>query len=336
MRKVAALYVERGGGYWNLCDVEPWDIERDARDLARAVHVRTDSFVALDYRHGSDSDDLVRSQPTVRAELAQGEALRWTAELGRWQYRSPLSSPFASVDGRSSVSQTRALFGARYAPGLYTTLSAAVGTSHIPGDDLTLWRLSLDQHVTDQVQLNLVLDHDRVDASPRSVSLGIARTGLAGHVQWRPDFNWTGDLWLQREHYSDGNDRTHWSAALRRAAVRRVGLMLDLGVTGEYLAFDTHPGNGYYAPSNYRRYALTASLYVGMGQDAGLSLQTQLGRQKDENLTHWRRAADVNAELVVGIFSPWQLNVYAGYSDRLLNTGAYRGRTVGMTLTRRF
>jgi len=29
--KVAALFVERGGPYWNLPDVDPWDISRDAR-----------------------------------------------------------------------------------------------------------------------------------------------------------------------------------------------------------------------------------------------------------------------------------------------------------------
>ncbi len=29
--KVAALYVEKGGVYWDLDDVEPWDEQRDAR-----------------------------------------------------------------------------------------------------------------------------------------------------------------------------------------------------------------------------------------------------------------------------------------------------------------
>lgn len=31
MRTVAALYVERGGPYFDMPDVEPWDIDRDAR-----------------------------------------------------------------------------------------------------------------------------------------------------------------------------------------------------------------------------------------------------------------------------------------------------------------
>jgi hypothetical protein len=32
--KVAALYVERSGVYWNLPDVDPWDEDRDARKYA--------------------------------------------------------------------------------------------------------------------------------------------------------------------------------------------------------------------------------------------------------------------------------------------------------------
>jgi len=309
---------------------------KDARDLERAVRIHTDSFVALDYRHGSDSEDLVRSQPTLRAELAQGDALRWTLDLGRWDYRAPLDSPFASVTGQRSTLETRGLFGVRYAPSLYTQLSAAVGQSSLPGDSLTLWRVGLDQHFSDSFRLDLLADHDRLDISPRSLSLGLDRTGIAGHAQWTPDFNWTGDLWLRRDHYSDGNSSVDWDAALRRAVIRRPHFMLDLGATVQHLSFDENPGDGYYAPNDYRRYALTVNSYVGFNDDVGLSLQAGLGRQRDETFTSWRRANDINASLVIGIFSLWQLNLSAGYSQRVLNTGAFEGHFWGATLTRRF
>lgn len=309
---------------------------KDARDLERAVRIHTDSFVALDYQHGSDSDDLTRSQPTLRAELAQGEALRWTLELGHWDYRAPLSSPFASATGTHSIAENRGLIGLRYAPSPYTGLSAAVGQSSISGDDTALWRLGLDHRFSDTFQVDLLMDHDRVAASPRSISLGLDRTGITGHAQWTPDFNWTGDLWLRRDHFTDSNNSVDWNVALRRAALRQQGFMLDLGASAEHLSFDSNPGHGYYAPDNYRRYALTANLYVGLGENAGLSVQAGLGRQRDETFTTWRRANDISASLVVGIFSPWQLSVNAGYSQRVLNTGAYEGRSWGITLTRRF
>lgn len=309
---------------------------KDALDLERAVRIHTDSFVALDYQHGSDSDDLVRSQPTLRGELAQGEALRWIFDLGRWAYRAPLTSPFASITGERSVAESRGTVGMRYAPSLYTELTAAVGDSSLDGHDVALWRLGLNQSVSDTFRFDLQADRDRVAASPRSISLGLTRTGFAGHAQWRPDFNWTGDLWVRRDDLSDDNTSVDWNVALRRAVVRRPGLMLDLGAAGEHLSYDRNPGDGYYAPNDYRRYALTASLYVGFGEDAGLSVQAGVGRQRDETFTSWRRANDISASLIVGIFSPWQLSVNAGYSQRILNTGAYEGHTWGVTLTRRF
>lgn len=309
---------------------------KDARDLERGVRIHTDSFVALDYQHGSDSDHLERAQPTLRAELAQGEALRWTAELGRWSYHAPLGSAFAGVTGARSLAENRGLVGLRYAPSLYTALSAAAGSSTIDGDGHSLWRIGLDHRFSDVFRADLRAERDRVAASPRSLSLGLDRTSITGHAQWTPDFLWTGELWVRSDHFSDSNHSADWNATLRRAVVRQPGLMLDLGANAEHLAFERNPGHGYYAPRNYRRYALTANLYVGLGQNAGLSIQADLGRQRDETLGAWRRANDISASLVVGIFSPWQLSANAGYSERALNTGAYEGRNWGITLTRRF
>jgi hypothetical protein len=31
---ISALYVQKGGAYWDLADVDPWDEERDARSYA--------------------------------------------------------------------------------------------------------------------------------------------------------------------------------------------------------------------------------------------------------------------------------------------------------------
>jgi hypothetical protein len=309
---------------------------KDARDLERAVRIHTDSFVALDYQHASDSDDLERSQPTLRGEIAQGEGLRWTFDLGRWAYQSPVSSPFASITGEHSIAENRGMFGLKYAPSLYTEVTAAVGDSSIDGHNTVLWRVGLDRSVSDTFRFDLQADHDRVVASPRAISLGLTRTSMAGHAQWRPNFNWTGDLWVRRDDLSDDNASTDWNAALRRAVVRRPGLSLDLGAAAEHLSFNRNPGDGYYAPNDYRRYAITASLYVGFGEDAGLSVQAGVGRQRDETFTSWRRANDISASLIVGIFSPWQLSVNAGYSQRVLNTGAYEGHTWGLTLTHRF
>lgn len=309
---------------------------RDATDLARATRIRTDSFVALDVQHGTDSDDLARWTPTLRAEIAQGDALRYTAELGRWRYSAPSSSPFVGVDGQRSLAENRGLVGVRYAPSLRTTLGAAVGVSSLDGDGETLWRLSLDERASDSWRFGVVADHERFAASPRALSLGVDRTGLAGNVHWTPDLLWTGDLWLRRDHYGDGNDSLAVNAALRRAVVRAPRFLLDLGGAVEHQHYDENPGDGYYAPDNYRRFAATANAYASLGDNSGLSVQLGLGRQRDENFASWRRANDIAVALVFGIYSPWQLSLNAAYSERVQMTGAYEGRSWGMTLTRRF
>jgi hypothetical protein len=309
---------------------------RDAADLARATRIATDSFVLVDVQHGSDSDDLSHSMPSLRGELAHGNALRYTVELGRWDHRSPVDSPFASIDGRDSIAESRGLFGLRYAPSLHTEWSAAVGHSSAGNDGVALWRLGLDHRASDSWRLWLAADHDRLEASPRSVSLGLERTMVSGHAQWTPDFAWTGDLWLRRDHYSDGNSSAEENVAMRRAVVRQPHVMLDVGVAVQHLGYDHNPGNGYYAPDNYRRYALTASSYFGITDDVGLSVQAGLGRQRDETFTAWRRANDLAVAMVFGIYSPWQLTLSGAYSERVLSTGAYEGRSWGVTLMRRF
>lgn len=308
----------------------------DANGLELGTRVLSESFIALDYDHASDSDHLVSSRPTLRAELAQGDALRYTIELGRWENRSPSSSPFAAVDGAGSVAQDRGLFGLRYASSLATVWSAALGYSSISNSGALLWRAGVDHRAEDDWRLGLQLDHDRLAVSPRSLSLGLTRTGAVGQIHWTPDMLWTGDILLRDDHYSDSNNSVEWDAALRRAVVRHSGVMLDLGAQLQHISYDRNPGNGYYAPSDYRRYALTANAYFGLGKNVGLSLQGALGRQRDETFTSWRRADDISAAVIFGIFTPWQLRAYAGYSERVQNTGAYAGRNWGMTLTRRF
>jgi tetratricopeptide repeat protein len=307
----------------------------DAIDLERGTWIHTASFVSFAYDHASDSQDLAGAHPTLRAEIAQGDALRYTAEFGRWDARAPQGSPFAALDG-SSIAQTRGLFGLRYASSPRTSWSTAVGYSSQDGDGNVLWRAGVDARASDDWRLGLMLDHDRLDSSARSLSLDITRTDAMGTIHWTPDLRWTGDLVLHRDHYSDGNNSTEFDLSMRRAVVRHTGLMLDVGAMVQHIGYDDDPGNGYYAPDDYRRYGLTANAYVALGENTGLSLQAGLGRQRDETFTSWRRANDASAAIVFGIFSPWQLTLHAAYSERVQTSGAYEGRSWGLDLTRRF
>jgi hypothetical protein len=309
---------------------------KDVDDLEKRVWVRKASYLRFGIPYYWSSDDLSSFQPTLSGEYAVNEALRLTGDLGHWTHDADGDlNPYQSIHG-GGIDEDRVLLGLRYAPSEYTEVAFAVGHSSLPGDGSTLWRLRGDAIFSDAFSASLLFEGDRQAASPRSLSLGITRNSGELHLHVTPDFNWTGDAWLRKDDYSDDNSRTDVILALRRAAVRKPKLLLDLGGIVEHMHYDHYTLNGYYAPDNYRRYGLTAHAYVGLGADRGLSLHAVLGRQRDETFHGWTSANDLDATLVLGALSTWETRLTAAYSQRALNTGAYEGYFVGATITRRF
>lgn len=309
---------------------------KDARDLARGTKIRTASFVALDWQQFDDSINIKSTQPRLLGSFVLNDEWRLIVEAGRNDISVPSLSPFAPVYGGRSVDENRVLLGAHFAPTEQLALDVGFGQSRIPNDNTSLWRVGVDYRVSDSWLWAANADHDRIMISPRSASLALTREAFEIRTRFTPDMNWTANASIRFDNYSDNNDRNEWNFSVSRAVVRQSGFMLDIGGSLQHLHYDFDPGNGYYAPDNYRRYSLTASSYIGFGDDVGLAIQAGIGQQRDENFTAWRSANDISAELIVGIFSPWELRVRAGYSERVQNIGAYDGSSVGITLTRRF
>jgi tetratricopeptide (TPR) repeat protein len=309
---------------------------RDVDDLQKRVWVRHASFLRLALSHNWSSDELSSLQPTLSGEYAVNEALRLTGELGGWRYGSDgAGNPYEAIGG-GDVDEHRLLLGLRYAPTEYTEIGFALGHSSLEGDGTTLWRAYGSALFSDSFSGSLQVERDRVSASPRSLSLGLTRQGAELHLRFTPDLNWTGDLWARTDDYSDDNTRTDLVLALRRAAIRKPKLILDLGGVLEHLHYDAYSLNGYYAPDNYRRYGLTAHAYVGLGKERGLSLHAVLGRQRDELFDSWHSANDLDATLVLGALSKWETRLTVAYSQRAQNFGAYEGYSVSAVITRRF
>ena len=307
----------------------------DARDLERRAWVRRASFLTFGFTRHSSSDNLSGNQPTLWGEYFVNNRLRLTGELGRWSYHADAGSPFIALGG-DDLHESRVLVGLRYAPSEYGELQLALGRSSIDGDSTSLWRARGDAHFSDSFSAALLLDRDRVAASPLSLSLGLTRQAGELQLHWTPDLNWTGDAWLRRENYSDGNTHDDMTLALRRAALRRPKLSLDIGGVLQHMHYDFNPGNGYYAPDNYRRYGVTFHSYVGLGAETGLALHAVLGRQRDESFISWRPANDFDATLIVGALSKWEGRFTVAYTQRAQNTGAYEGVSWAFQVTRRF
>lgn len=93
---VAALFVERGGVYWDLPDVDPWDEERDARKYAGphpvAAHPPCQlwvNFAALNFKryggeHNRPGNDGGCFASAFSSVLAYGGVLEHPANSNAW------------------------------------------------------------------------------------------------------------------------------------------------------------------------------------------------------------------------------------------------------------
>ena len=173
--------------------------------------------------------------------------------------------------------------------------------------------------------------------SPRAAALGIERRANTLDATWTPDLRYTVASRLAYDTFSDGNDRWEAELAPRRAILRTQRLNLDLGVSGRWFGFDQDPGNGYYAPSLYQRYALTAFTYWKISDDDGVSVAFSYGPYKDNTQSGFRSGGDIVAEGFFGLYRDWFLDVKAGFSSYGGGpTAGYRSRTFELGLTRRF
>jgi len=308
---------------------------KDVRDLERRAWVRRASFVSFAFTDRSSSDDISSELPTLWGEFRVNDRLRLTGEYGHWRYGVEDGGPFEAIDG-SDVRESRGLLGLRFAPNEYSELQLAFGNSHIDGDSTSIWRARGDLRFSDSISAALLFDHDRVAASPRSLSLGLTRDGAELQVHVTPNLNWTADMWLRRDDSSDDNSRYDLIIAARRAVLREPKYSLDLGGVVEKQHFDFDPGNGYYAPDDYKRYGITAHGYVGLGAETGLALHAVLGRQRDETFDAWESANDFDATLIFGALSKWEGRLTAAYTQRAQTSGAYEAVMWSVQVTRRF
>jgi hypothetical protein len=312
---------------------------QDSRDLARAVRLPLFSSVELPLSRYHDSDGIAINSAGLEANLWVGDHWHLLAGGTHRRHSADPGSPFVPLDGRDEVGEDRAGLGARFAPDNDVALELWLGTSRIETangghDHATIGHLSLGQYASDAFSYTLTVDRDRVDASPRALS--VLRNGITADLRWTPTLRDTFAARLAFGDFDDDNQRDSALATWMHAVNRSDHLMLDLGVQGEWQHNTDNTGNGYYSPDRYTRIAPMASAYISFDQDTGLYLSAALGAQRDETFDSWKRAVDLNAELSVGIFRQWELVARAGYSQRLNQLGRYEGTNVGLVVRYRF
>lgn len=312
--------------------------EKDTIDLAKSVRLPLFSSVGVAPSLYSDSDDIEIRSLAVDTSLWLADRWRLLAGVTRREHSAAFGSAFAPALGDNDVDEDRIGAGLRYAPTPDTALELWLGNSRIDngvgGDGETIGHLRFSQYASDAFGYALTYDRDREASSPRA--LAVMRDGLAADLDWSPTLRDSFSARVASDDYDDDNRRTSILASYMRAAYRGEHASLDLGLQAEHQHNSRNTDNGYYSPDDYRRYALAASSYITLGEEAGLYLSAALGEQRDETFDGWKRATDLGAELTLGIFSHWQLVGRAGYSQRLNQFGRYEGTSVGLELRYRF
>ncbi|HET7832313.1 MAG TPA: tetratricopeptide repeat protein [Gallionella sp.] len=310
---------------------------KETHDLERVIKTPLRSFVRFSANYGTASDRTATRPVGIDGQYQISPETRLFGGADRLWLHAATGSGFETPDGRENTAYNRAWLGLghRFTPKL--AVDARVGGGSTDGKQRLIYEVGADFQPVDELATRLSRRQDLYAVSPRAAALGIERRENILNATWTPDLRWTIDGMLAYDTFSDSNIRSELDLAPRRAFLRTQRLNLDLGVSGQWFSFNHDPGNGYYAPRMYQRYAVNVYTYWKFSDDDGLSVTFSLGPWKDNTLTGYRPGADIVAEGTIGLYRDWMFKVQAGLSNYGGGTtGAYRSRGFGLSVTRRF
>jgi len=311
---------------------------KETRDLLRATHLELASKLDFTVNHFEDSENIRIGRFNLKGLWVWNEGTRLTANVGRHRYLAPRYSLFDSIIDGEDVHEKRFQLGLHHAFADDLALEGQIGISELvlPKDNASVYSLALKGMPADSFRWRVAAERDRVDSSPRSVSLELTRQGFYGAATWSPSLRYSLDTMLRHDNYSDNNQRNEFMFSLNRKTLRTQYVNLDIGILAQSMKYDFYTNHGYYAPENYRRVALTGNSYFKFSDNTGLTISLALGAQKDERTNGWKSAHDISLDYVAGIFYDWQLRLNAGYSQRYQGVGAFDAKLIGVSLERRF
>ena len=310
---------------------------KETLDLTRFIRTPLRSNATAGFGYHTGSDDVSIRHAGVRGEYVINPETRLFGGADRQWIHADSGSGYEKPDGGTTLGYNRAWLGIQHRLSPKVSLDAQIGNGLAEGDGRFIYEVGADLQPADEFTMRLARRQDLFAVSPRAAKLGIERRANTLDATWTPDLRLTVAGRFGYDTLSDGNDRWEAELAPRRAVLRSQRLNLDLGVSGRWFGFDEDPGNGYYAPSLYQRYALTAFTYWKISDDDGVSVAFSYGPYKDNTLSGFRAGGDIVAEGFFGIYRDWFLDVKAGVSRYGGGaTGGYRSHMFELSLTRRF
>lgn len=306
-------------------------------DLTRFIRTPLRSSATVGFGYFTGSDDVTIYQAGLHGVHVINPETRLFGGTDLQRIKTKDGSGYEMTDGGNAIDYNRAWLGIQHRISPRLSLDAQVGGGRADGDSNFVYEVGADLQPADELAMRLSHRQDRYAVSPLAAELGIERRANALYATWTPNLRYTVTGNLGYDTFSDGNDRWEAEIAPRRAFVRNQLLNLDLGISGRWYGFDEDPGNGYYAPSLYQRYALTAFTYWKISDDDGVSVAFSYGPYKDNFMSGFEAGGDIVVEGFFGIYRDWYLNVKGGVSHYGGSaTAGYDSNLFEISLTRRF
>lgn len=292
--------------------------------------------------HYTESDSIRITKYHVEGGLQLNPKIRLMGGETLHYLNADAGSGLESMDGSDPVSCRNVWAGIDYQIFPSLDLSARAGGAKADAvvdgdDDLFAYRVGADYRPADAVTLMLANGRDFYTVSPRATSLGIYKESSSLRMLWTPDLYYTVDVSGTSDAYSDGNNG--WEAALapKRSVLRSRRLNLDCGMHLWWLGFDDQPGNGYYSPAFYQRYALKADGYWKINENNGISLVFTAGNQRDNTSSTFEFGSSGDIEGQLRFYRDWMLRLHFGFTHNVnTHIGNFDARIYGIRLEKRF
>jgi len=311
--------------------------DKETTDLARFIKTPLRSSITATYGYSSDSDDIAIQNAGLSGEYAINPTTRIFGGTDRQKITAAVGSGYMKPDGGTSINYYRTWLGLKHRFSPKLSLDGQVGNGHAESDGRLIYELGANYKPNDKLGMRLSHHRDLYAVSPRAAKLGIERRTSVLDTTWTPNLRYTVNGHFAYDTFSDGNNRWEAEVAPRRAFLRTQRFNLDVGISGHWFGFDRDLGNGYYAPSNYERYTVTAFTYWKISDDDGVSVTFSTGPYKDNTMSGFRTGGDIVAEGTFGLYRNWFLDVKGGLSHYGGSaTPGYGSHTFEVSLTRRF
>lgn len=309
---------------------------RETRVAGQTVRLHLGSTIQPSASFYSDSDDLrVQRYVPAAGTLILGSGTRVSAGFERTLLDAPIAGGLGRADAGTAQVDERWL-GAGQRVGS-VTLEGRIASAQADEHSLTPFEAGARVRASDTVSFGVAHAFDFFVVSPRTVELGLTQKRTRATLDWAPGLRGhvSADALVQK--ISDGNTRWEFTASPRAAVARREGYNLDAGAAVYLLGTTRDLPNGYYDPRRYENYAAQLFPYFKLSENAGVGMLLSAGVQRDASDAGFRFGGTASVEATAGIYRPWVVAARASATNnRRSESGAFRGFSASVSLTRRF